>query len=157
MSNPTQQLNPSCPKCHCKSITRRGKRRNRLRTLQLFQCTECLHRFTGEPGKSRTYQAAFFFSSDGRVAPADTVVGLGGGPLWDFITKPAAGVNAIAVQADARDDSEVEAAVKETAKSLGRLDILINMASTYVKTPNPTEADWSDAIDSNAKHERLPV
>jgi hypothetical protein len=26
-----------------------------LRTLQLFQCTECLHRFTGEPGKNRTY------------------------------------------------------------------------------------------------------
>src|SRR6266851_7280896 len=55
MSNPTQQLNPPCPKCHCKSTTRRGKRRNRLRTLQLFQCPECLHRFTGEAGKNRTY------------------------------------------------------------------------------------------------------
>src|SRR5260370_4850213 len=55
MSIPTQKLNPPCPKCHCKSTTRRGKRRNRLRTLQLFQCTECLHRFTGEPGKNRTY------------------------------------------------------------------------------------------------------
>src|SRR5260370_9587135 len=55
MANPTQQLNLPCPKCHCKSTTRRGKRRNRLRTLQLFQCTECLHRFTGEPGKNRTY------------------------------------------------------------------------------------------------------
>ena len=55
MSNSTQQLNPPCPKCYCKSTTRRGKRRNRLRTLQLFQCTECLHRFTCEPGKSRTY------------------------------------------------------------------------------------------------------
>jgi hypothetical protein len=37
------------------STTRRGKRRNRLRTLQLFQCPECLHRFTGEAGKNRTY------------------------------------------------------------------------------------------------------
>jgi hypothetical protein len=55
MSNPTQLLNPSCPKCHCKSTTRRGKRRNRLRTLQLFQCPECLHRFSGGPGKNRTY------------------------------------------------------------------------------------------------------
>src|SRR5713226_8731074 len=55
MSNPTPQLNPPCPKCHCKATTRRGKRRNRLRTLQLFQCPECLHRFTGEPGKNRTY------------------------------------------------------------------------------------------------------
>src|ERR1035441_7678881 len=61
----------------------------------------------------------------------------------------AAGVNAIALEADARDEKQVEAAVKETVKSLGRLDILINMASTYVKTPNPTEADWTDAIDSN--------
>jgi hypothetical protein len=40
-------------------------------------------------GKSRTYQSVFFFSSDGRVAPGDVVVGLGGGPLHDFITKPA--------------------------------------------------------------------
>jgi hypothetical protein len=55
MSNPTQQPNPPCPKCHCSSTTRRGKRRNRLRTLQLFPCPECLHRFTGEPGKNRTY------------------------------------------------------------------------------------------------------
>ncbi len=63
----------------------------------------------------------------------------------------AAGVNAIAVQADARNADQIEAAVNETVKSLGRLDILINMAATYIKTPNPTEADWSDAIDSNAK------
>jgi hypothetical protein len=55
MSNPTRQLSPPCPKCHCTSTTRRGKRRNRLRTLQLFQCTECLHRFSLEPGKNRTY------------------------------------------------------------------------------------------------------
>jgi PD-(D/E)XK nuclease superfamily len=55
MSKQTQQPNPPCPKCPCKSTTRRGKRRNRLRTLQLFQCPECLHRFTGEPGKNRTY------------------------------------------------------------------------------------------------------
>jgi NAD(P)-dependent dehydrogenase (short-subunit alcohol dehydrogenase family) len=63
----------------------------------------------------------------------------------------AAGVKAIAVQADARKADQIEAAVNETVKSLGRLDILINMASTYIKTANPTEADWSDAIDSNAK------
>ena len=63
----------------------------------------------------------------------------------------AAGVNAIAVKADARNADQIEAAVNETVKSLGRLDILINMASTYIKTPNPTEADWTDAIDSNAK------
>jgi NAD(P)-dependent dehydrogenase (short-subunit alcohol dehydrogenase family) len=63
----------------------------------------------------------------------------------------AAGVNAIAVQADARNADQIEAAVNETVKSLGRLDILINMAATYIKTPNPTETDWTDALDSNAK------
>ena len=63
----------------------------------------------------------------------------------------AAGVQAIALKADAREDAQVEAAVKETVATLGRLDILINMASTYVKTPNPGEADWTDAMDSNAK------
>jgi len=63
----------------------------------------------------------------------------------------AAGVNAVALRADAVDESQVRAAVLETAKSLGRLDILINMASIYVKTPNPTASDWSAALDSNAK------
>jgi NAD(P)-dependent dehydrogenase (short-subunit alcohol dehydrogenase family) len=63
----------------------------------------------------------------------------------------AAGVNAIALKVDARKADEIETAVMETAKALGRLDILINMASTYVKTPDPTEAEWQDAIDSNAK------
>ncbi len=50
-----QQQNPRCPKCHCSSTTKRGKRRNRLRTLQIYQCSECLHRFTEEAGKNRTY------------------------------------------------------------------------------------------------------
>jgi NAD(P)-dependent dehydrogenase (short-subunit alcohol dehydrogenase family) len=63
----------------------------------------------------------------------------------------AAGVNAAVLQADAVDESQVRAAVTEAVKSLGRLDILINMASLYVKTPNPTGTDWSAALDSNAK------
>ncbi len=67
------------------------------------------------------------------------------------VSAKAAGVEAILLKADARDDAQVDAAVKETVATLGRLDILINMASTYVKTPNPTEADWTDAMDSNAK------
>jgi NAD(P)-dependent dehydrogenase (short-subunit alcohol dehydrogenase family) len=63
----------------------------------------------------------------------------------------AVGVNAIVVKADARNEDDIEAAVKETAKALGSLDILVNMASTYVKTPSATAADWADAMDSNAK------
>jgi len=63
----------------------------------------------------------------------------------------AAGVNAAVLQADAVDESQVRAAVAQAVKSLGRLDILINMASLYVKTPNPTGTEWSAALDSNAK------
>jgi ATP-dependent exoDNAse (exonuclease V) beta subunit len=56
MSNPAHhQQNPPCPQCHCTFTTRRGKRHNRLQTLQVFQCTECLHRFTGEAGKNKSY------------------------------------------------------------------------------------------------------
>ena len=63
----------------------------------------------------------------------------------------AAGVKAAVLQADAVDESQVRAAVDEAAKSLGRLDILINMASVYAKTPNPSGTEWSAALDSNAK------
>jgi NAD(P)-dependent dehydrogenase (short-subunit alcohol dehydrogenase family) len=61
------------------------------------------------------------------------------------------GVDAIVLRADATDEAQVAAAVTETAQKLGRLDILINMASIYVKTPNPGTKDWSLAMDSNAK------
>jgi ATP-dependent exoDNAse (exonuclease V) beta subunit len=34
---------------------KKGKRRNRLQTHQIFQCTECLSRFTAAPAKNSTY------------------------------------------------------------------------------------------------------
>jgi len=53
---PTQtQQNPTCPTCACKLTIKKGVRRNRLQTLQVFRCTECLHRFTGAAGKNKTY------------------------------------------------------------------------------------------------------
>jgi NAD(P)-dependent dehydrogenase (short-subunit alcohol dehydrogenase family) len=63
----------------------------------------------------------------------------------------AAGVRATVLRADATDETEIVAAVSETVKSLGRLDILINMASIYQKTPNPDGAHWSASLDANAK------
>src|ERR1700730_12484873 len=39
--------NPACPACACKLTVKKGVRRNRLQALQVFRCTECLHRFTG--------------------------------------------------------------------------------------------------------------
>jgi NAD(P)-dependent dehydrogenase (short-subunit alcohol dehydrogenase family) len=63
----------------------------------------------------------------------------------------AAGVKAAVFRADATNETEIVAAVSETVKSLGRLDILINMASTYQKTPNPSGGAWSASLDTNAK------
>jgi hypothetical protein len=44
-----------CPECGCRCTVKKGKRRNRLQTHQVFKCTECLHRFTGAPAKHKTY------------------------------------------------------------------------------------------------------
>ena len=63
----------------------------------------------------------------------------------------AAGVRAAVLRADATVESEIVAAIAEIDKSLGRLDILINLASIYEKTPNPDSSSWSANLDSNAK------
>jgi NAD(P)-dependent dehydrogenase (short-subunit alcohol dehydrogenase family) len=63
----------------------------------------------------------------------------------------AAGVKATVLRADATNETEIIAAVNETVTSLGRLDILINMAAVYQKTPNPDSAHWSAIQDANAK------
>ena len=62
-----------------------------------------------------------------------------------------AGVRAITIRADATDEDQIAAAVKETHRALGRIDILLNMASIYLSTPDPNEADWSNTIDANAR------
>src|SRR5271154_6218222 len=62
-----------------------------------------------------------------------------------------AGGRAITIQADATDENQIAAAIKETHRALGRLDILINMASIYRSTPEPNAADWSNTIDANAR------
>jgi NAD(P)-dependent dehydrogenase (short-subunit alcohol dehydrogenase family) len=61
------------------------------------------------------------------------------------------GVRAITIQADATDEDQITAAVEETHRTLGRIDILVNMASVYLSTPDPNQADWSHMIDANAR------
>ena len=85
------------------------------------------------------------------VSSAGLLLALGLIMVYSSSIAIAAGVKAAVLHADAADESQVRAAVAEAEKSLGRLDILINMASLYVKTPNPTGSDWSAALDSNAK------
>ena len=63
----------------------------------------------------------------------------------------AVGVRASVIRADATNEADVIAAVGETVKVLGRLDILINMAAIYEKTPDPSGALWSTIQDANAK------
>jgi len=63
------------------------------------------------------------------------------------------GVRAETFRADARKEDEVSGVVDQTVRALGGLDILVNMASIYVRTPldEMTGDDWSEAVDSDAK------
>ena len=65
----------------------------------------------------------------------------------------ALGVESVALRADARVESQVMMVVEETVSRLGRLDILVNMASTYqsVAFARLGTRVWNDALDSNAK------
>jgi NAD(P)-dependent dehydrogenase (short-subunit alcohol dehydrogenase family) len=62
-----------------------------------------------------------------------------------------AGVRAITLQADATDEEQIAAAIEQTRQTLEHIDILVNMASVYLSTPDPNEADWSHMIDANAR------
>src|SRR5262249_332360 len=62
-----------------------------------------------------------------------------------------AGVRAITMRADGTDEDQIATAVKETHRALTRIDILLNMASIYLSTPDPNEADWTNAIDAKAR------
>ena len=61
--------------------------------------------------------------------------------------------SAFAVGADLRSIEALERMVSEIVARAGRLDILINNASSFYPTPlgSITEADWHDLIDSNLK------
>jgi NAD(P)-dependent dehydrogenase (short-subunit alcohol dehydrogenase family) len=61
----------------------------------------------------------------------------------------ALGRGAIAVQADVTNPAACESAVAATVKELGRLDILVNMASLYTSKPfaDLTVADWDKQLD----------
>jgi len=51
----SQHQNPACPRCSSKFSIRKGRRLNRFRILQAFQCIECLYKFTAAAGKNKTY------------------------------------------------------------------------------------------------------
>src|SRR5437870_5330598 len=51
----SQQQNPACARCSSKFTIKKGRRQNRFRVLQVFQCGECLYKFTAAAGKNKTY------------------------------------------------------------------------------------------------------
>src|SRR5499433_4319645 len=64
-----------------------------------------------------------------------------------------AGVRTVVVRADVTDEAQVVAAVREAEQVLGRLDILVNLASTYERTPLESAGarTFSDTLDANAR------
>jgi NAD(P)-dependent dehydrogenase (short-subunit alcohol dehydrogenase family) len=61
----------------------------------------------------------------------------------------AKGRQGLALQADLRQPAASEAVVEGTAEALGRLDVLVNMASIYTSTPFDalTVDQWDDQLD----------
>ena len=59
----------------------------------------------------------------------------------------------ITVYADLSDLQQLKTLIQQTIQSWGRLDALINNASSFFPTPlaTATEAEWSDLINSNLK------
>jgi NAD(P)-dependent dehydrogenase (short-subunit alcohol dehydrogenase family) len=64
-----------------------------------------------------------------------------------------AGVRAEVFCADATDEAQVAAAVEGAERALGRLDVLVNLASSYVRTPleGADARTFTAAIDANAR------
>lgn len=65
----------------------------------------------------------------------------------------ARGVRALALQADLANVREIERLIERAADALGRLDILVNNASVFFRTPfgSITEEQWDLNLDVNLK------
>ena len=61
------------------------------------------------------------------------------------------GVRAMAVEADLLDSDQVRQAVRSVESRFGRIDVLVNNASSFYPTPwaTVTEAQWEDLIGTN--------
>ena len=63
----------------------------------------------------------------------------------------AAELDAIAIEANLRDEKACRAAVDEAARKLGRLDILVNNAGMNIRKPpqDLSLADWNEVMETN--------
>ncbi len=64
-----------------------------------------------------------------------------------------AGVRAEVFRADVTDEAQVAAAVHDVEQALGRLDVLVNLASIYVRTPldHADARTFDETMDCNAR------
>lgn len=63
------------------------------------------------------------------------------------------GVEAMAVQGDVSNAADVDRMVRQSTERFGRIDVLINNAAVYFKTPfqHLSESDWDLTLDINLK------
>ena len=63
------------------------------------------------------------------------------------------GVEAMAVQGDVSNAADVDRMVRQSTERFGRIDVLINNAAVYFKTPfrQLSESDWDLTLDINLK------
>ena len=63
------------------------------------------------------------------------------------------GRRSISLRADLGDISQIRALFEKTASQLGRLDILVNSAASFVQTElaKTTEKEWSDSLSTNVR------
>ena len=63
------------------------------------------------------------------------------------------GVDALAIRADLSRSADVQRLIDKVRRRFGQLDILVNSAATFDRTPYDTltERDWDRAIDTNLK------
>ena len=63
------------------------------------------------------------------------------------------GVEAMAVQGDVSNAADVDRMVRQSTERFGRIDVLINNAAVYFKTPfqHVSESDWDLTLDINLK------
>lgn len=69
------------------------------------------------------------------------------------------GAEALAVQADARDESQVQQMLGQVLEAFSRIDLLVANAGSFRRTPLPavTQSDWDDLLGSNLDTFFLPV
>jgi len=71
----------------------------------------------------------------------------------------AAGVEALALRADATHPGDVDALLEQTLRTFGRVDALVTSAGAFRRTPlaSVTDADWRDMLADNLEATFVPA